>query len=85
MSLNDFDQWLFSGCPITRVAKNTWRYDFTFEFNQAANGWNEVDGLFVSLYNNRNPFNNQLFDFNTLFEGMDFLPNPDVSVAVKRS
>ncbi len=90
VNINDFDQWLFSACPISRIAKNTWRYDFAFEYsgNHVGRGftfgWNEVEGLEVVRYSNKNPFNGQLFNFMDLFEGMNLLINTDVSVRTGR-
>jgi hypothetical protein len=84
--VDDYDQWLFAACPISRPAKNTWRYDFTFEYSgNLEYGWNDVEGLEVVRYNNKNPFNsNELFNFMDLFAGMNFVGNTDVSVATGR-
>ena len=90
VNIQDFLQWLFVACPITRVAKNTFRYDFTFEFsgNRVGSGftfgWNEIEGIEVVRYDDTNPFTGQLFNFMDLFQGMDLLIDTDVSVRTGR-
>jgi hypothetical protein len=87
INIADFDQWLFTGCPITRTGKNVWRYDFVFEYSgDLTFGWNDVAGLEVVRYNNKDPFNsNNFFNFNDLFAGMDDNIDTDVSQRVNRS
>jgi hypothetical protein len=87
INIADFDQWLFTGCPITRTGKNVWRYDFVFEYSgDLTFGWNDVAGLEVVRYNNKDPFNsNNFFNFNDLFAGMDDNVDTDVSQRVNRS
>lgn len=86
VAFDDFDQWLFTSCPITRVGKNVWRYDFTFEYSgNLAFGWNEVALLDVIRYNNKDSFTGNLFNFLDLFVGMDNNIDTDISIAVKRS
>jgi hypothetical protein len=73
-NIADTRKWLFTACPITRVAKDSWRYDFTFEYNP--NGWNHVEGLDVEIYDESN--------LNGLFAGMDRIVETDVSVRTGR-
>lgn len=86
VDFDDFDQWLFAACPINRVGKNVWRYDFVFEYGgDILFGWNNVAGLEVIRYNNKDPFTGNSFNFMDLFAGMDDNVSTDISIRVGRS
>ena len=75
--IGDALQWQFTACPVARVAQNTWRYDFTFEYSgDLVFGWNDVDGLEVVRY--------QTMNLNSLFNSMDNIIDTDVSVRTGR-
>jgi len=47
-TLTDQGKWRFTGCTITRAARNTYRYDMRFEYNP--DGWNVAYGITTNMY-----------------------------------
>ena len=63
--ITDQGRWLFTGCPIRRVAFDSWEYSFEFTFNLRW-WWNYPHGIHTDKYPMRN--------FASFFDNMQYAP-----------
>lgn len=74
--VNDIGKWLFVGCPIRRVGKNNWEYNFEFLYDNTGGrsdttgGWNWQHGIRVNIYKGEPSPGFFSYDFLNLFVGM---------------